>query len=112
MMENFLQIVDSYGMIPNGGRIYYQQRSQPPMLIPMVDSYFNATGDIAFLRKNIHLLEKELQFWLTNRTVLVRGYTLSRFNVEFDGPRPESYRCRLIKKGSPDRLSFNLYFIQ
>ena len=92
MLENFLLMVDSYGLVPNGGRVYYEQRSQPPLLIPMVDSYINATGDIDFLHKNIHLLEKELQFWLENRTVTVKGHTLCRFNVEFEGPRPESYK--------------------
>jgi len=92
MLSNFLQIVDTMGLIPNGGRIYYQQRSQPPMLIPMMERYINATGDLEFLRSNIHLLDKEMKFWMVNRTVKVNGHTLARFNVEFDGPRPESYR--------------------
>lgn len=85
MLDNFLQMVDTYGLVPNGGRIYYEQRSQPPLLIPMVERYIQATGDIPFLRSRIYLLEKEFQFWMTNRTVDVRGHTLARFNVEFDG---------------------------
>lgn len=92
MLENFLRIVDTYGMIPNGGRIYYTQRSQPPMLIPMVESYVNVTGDVAFLRNNIDLLEKEFLFWMNNRTVNVRGHVLARYNVEYGGPRPEAYK--------------------
>lgn len=92
MLENFIQILETYGLIPNGGRIYYQQRSQPPMLIPMVDKYVSATGDVDFLRQRISSIEKEMEFWLKNRTVSVKGYTLARYNVEFDGPRPESYR--------------------
>lgn len=36
MIENFLSMVDRFGFIPNGGRIYYLSRSQPPLLIPMV----------------------------------------------------------------------------
>lgn len=92
MLDNFIQIVDLYGLIPNGGRIYYQQRSQPPMLIPMIDMYVNATGDVEFLRQRINSIENELQFWLKNRVVSVKGHTLARYNVEFDGPRPESYR--------------------
>lgn len=100
MLDNFCQIVDTYGLIPNGGRIYYQQRSQPPMLIPMVDLYVNATGDIEFLRQKISTIEKEMEFWLTNRTVSVNGYTLARYNVEYDGPRPESYREDLNTAGN------------
>ncbi|XP_046649837.1 trehalase-like [Daphnia pulicaria] len=92
MLDNFVQMVDMFGLIPNGGRIYYQQRSQPPMLIPMVDLYVRATGDVDFLRERINLIEKEFEFWLLNRTVSVQGHTLARYNVEFDGPRPESYR--------------------
>ncbi len=92
MLENFLQIVDRVGLVPNGGRIYYERRSQPPMLIPMMDRYISVTKDVGFLRDNIQLLEKELLFWLNNRTVTVKGHTLARYNVETDGPRPESYR--------------------
>lgn len=92
MLENFLQMIDLYGLIPNGGRIYYEKRSQPPMLVPMVDRYVTVTGDVDFLRGRMHLLEKEYKFWMENRTVKVNGHTLARFNVETDGPRPESYR--------------------
>lgn len=36
MIENFLSMVKRYGFVPNGGRVYYLSRSQPPMLISMV----------------------------------------------------------------------------
>ena len=95
MLDNFLQIVEQNGHIPNGGRIYYEQRSQPPMLIPMISQYVNTTRDVDFIRNRIDLIEKEMQFWLQNRTVKVGEYTLARYNVEYDGPRPESYRFAL-----------------
>lgn len=98
MLDNFLQIVEQNGHIPNGGRIYYEQRSQPPMLIPMISQYVNTTGDVDFIRNRIDLIEKEMQFWLQNRTVKVGEYTLARYNVEYDGPRPESYRFVLYIK--------------
>lgn len=60
MLHNFLDMVDIYGMVPNGGRIYYERRSQPPLLIAMVDAYVTATDDVQFLRDHIHLLQKEL----------------------------------------------------
>uniref|UniRef100_A0A914MMD0 Trehalase n=1 Tax=Meloidogyne incognita TaxID=6306 RepID=A0A914MMD0_MELIC len=40
MIENFLDIVDKFGFVPNGGRIYYAKRSQPPFLTMMVYEYF------------------------------------------------------------------------
>jgi alpha,alpha-trehalase len=96
ILENFLSMVDTYGFVPNGGRVYYTRRSQPPLLIPMVDSYVTQTGNITFLKNNINLLEKEFQFWMTNRTVTVNKdgneYKLARYYVPAQGPRPESYR--------------------
>jgi alpha,alpha-trehalase len=32
MIENFLDLVERFGFVPNGGRIYYSKRSQPPFL--------------------------------------------------------------------------------
>ncbi|XP_063971932.1 trehalase isoform X2 [Diachasmimorpha longicaudata] len=96
MLSNFVTIVDKIGLIPNGGRIYYEMRSQPPMLIPMVKDYLAVTKDYDWLRDNLWLLEKEFEFWMTNRTIEVekdgKNYTLARFYEESKGPRPESYR--------------------
>ncbi|XP_034949045.1 trehalase isoform X2 [Chelonus insularis] len=96
MLTNFVSIVEQYGFIPNGGRIYYTMRSQPPMLMPMVKVYLDATNDIEWLRENLWLLEKEFNFWMVNRTVEVqkndRIYTLAIYNENSSGPRPESYR--------------------
>ncbi|XP_066941045.1 uncharacterized protein [Macrobrachium rosenbergii] len=50
MLQNFLQMVETYGMVPNGGRRYYTRRSQPPYLIPMFHLYMEHTNDIDFLR--------------------------------------------------------------
>jgi alpha,alpha-trehalase len=96
MLENFLGMVRQYGFVPNGGRIYYTRRSQPPLLIPMVKSYMDAPKDIEFLKKNIDAIEEEFQYWIKNHTVLVVkdgiGYTLARYSAPSSGPRPESYR--------------------
>lgn len=95
MLGNFFSIVESYGFIPNGGRIYYSKRSQPPLLIPMMKSYLDATNDVAFLKDNIDLMEKEFQHWMTNHTISVekdgKRYTLARYKDASSGPRPESY---------------------
>lgn len=96
MLDNFVSIVDKIGFIPNGGRIYYTMRSHPPLLIPMVDEYLKITRDDVWLRENLWLLEKEFDFWMTNRTVNVEkdgtNYTLARYYEESSGPRPESYK--------------------
>ncbi|RLU23209.1 hypothetical protein DMN91_003412 [Ooceraea biroi] len=96
MLDNFVSIVDKLGFIPNGGRIYYTMRSHPPLLIPMVEEYLKITHDDTWLKNNLWLLEKEFDFWMTNRTVEIEkdgiNYTLARYYEESSGPRPESYK--------------------
>ncbi|XP_066585009.1 trehalase-like [Prorops nasuta] len=96
MIDNFISMVDRFGFIPNGGRVYYLMRSQPPMLIPMVDKYLEATNDQKYLSSIIATLDKEFSFWQNNKTVRVekncKTYTLARYSVDSSGPRPESYR--------------------
>jgi len=95
MLENFMYMVNTLGYIPNGGRVYFQ-RSQPPLLIPMVKLYADKTNDLDFVRKNLATLMAEFDFWMKNRTVTVthgdKEYLLARYNVEKGAPRPESYR--------------------
>lgn len=43
-------LLGSYGHIPNGARVYYLQRSQPPLLTLMMDRYMAYTNDTDFLR--------------------------------------------------------------
>ncbi|KAG9482547.1 hypothetical protein GDO78_011297, partial [Eleutherodactylus coqui] len=95
MIENFLYMVDRYGFVPNGGRVYYLRRSQPPFLTLMMESYMESRENMTFLRENIKLLEKEYDFWMTNRSVSVaqggKNYTLNRYYAPVGEPRPEAY---------------------
>lgn len=95
MIENFVQLVKTYGFVPNGGRIYYTNRSQPPFLIPIVELYLNNTGDEDFVKSILDDLEREYNFWRKNRTVEVEvssgKYNLSIYAADMDTPRPESY---------------------
>ena len=63
--------VHTYGLVPNGGRIYYTKRSQPPYLTLMMKEYMDKTADIHFLRSQLPTLVRELEFWETNRSVLL-----------------------------------------
>ena len=58
MIGNFVHMVEKHGFIPNGGRVYYLRRSQPPMLIPMVYEYLEATGDVDYVNTILPTLEK------------------------------------------------------
>ncbi|XP_067929762.1 trehalase-like [Watersipora subatra] len=96
MLLNLIHLVNEYGFVPNGGRKYYLNRSQPPMLIPMVASYLSCTDDLPFLLENIAALEKEYEFWEVNRRVSVKlgGQSVDYFQyrVDTDRPRDESYK--------------------
>ena len=82
IIENFLDLVDEIGFVPNGARIYYKNRSQPPLLSLMVKTYVDYTNDTDILDRALPLLVKEHEFWMTNRTVEVekgnQTYTLNR----------------------------------
>lgn len=95
MLENFMHIVESYGHIPNGGRIYYLERSQPPLLIPTVKLYADNTKDFDFVKNHIDTMDKEFQYWMNQHTKIVhyqgKNYTLAVYGDNSKGPRPESY---------------------
>jgi alpha,alpha-trehalase len=95
-IENFLDFVEKIGFVPNGARIYYLNRSQPPVLSQMVRLYIEHTNDTDILDRALPLLVKEHEFFMNNRTVEVEAdgktYTLNHYAVENNQPRPESYR--------------------
>ena len=70
MLKNFIQLIQKVGHIPNGNRIYYNRRSQPPLFIAMFQAYFDVTNDEAFLQENIEYLDKEFAYWMANRTTI------------------------------------------
>lgn len=82
-IENFLDLIDLYGFVPNGARVYYLNRSQPPLLAQMIRVYMEHTNDTSILQRAVPLLIKEHAFWSTNRSVSVaapnnKTYTLNR----------------------------------
>lgn len=50
-----------FGFVPNGNRIYYLNRSQPPLLTWCVHAYYMATNDVAFVEKLLPTLRKEVR---------------------------------------------------
>ena len=46
MLYNFSTLVSLYGMIPNGNRVYFTRRSQPPLFISMVNAYYEVCGNV------------------------------------------------------------------
>ncbi|KAL3106494.1 hypothetical protein niasHT_011871 [Heterodera trifolii] len=95
MCRNFAEMVNRFGFVPAGGRIYYNKRSQPPFLTFLVYDYFAASGDIEFLKEIMPTLEKELNFWQKNRSIQIKvnGKTKTFYQYRADTklPRPEAF---------------------
>ena len=107
MLENFLDILDEVGCIPNGNRAYYYTRSQPPVLALMFSLVEEKLSETQRQRA-IAGIEKEYAFWMNGAQSisdmqdakqasehLVRmpsGALLNRYYDSDASPRPESYR--------------------
>ena len=78
-----------YGFVPNGGRVYYTKRSQPPLLTWMVSAYYESTNDSLFLREMLPVLDKEYEFWMSNRTAYVPSCNCiaNRYSATITTPR-------------------------
>lgn len=115
VISNLLEDIENFGFVPNGGRIYYLDRSQPPVLSEMVLDYlaynFRITGMTTsltqFLTRSFNALETEYSWWMneTNGHVITFNNTntygdgtrvfdtwqLNRYHSNASSPRPESY---------------------
>ncbi|XP_023171892.1 trehalase isoform X2 [Drosophila hydei] len=91
MIENLMSIVQRIGFIPNGGRVYYWGRSQPPLLAGMVKSYVDFTKDDRFAINALEILEHEFEYFINNHSVQAKGHDLAVYRDSSKGPRPESY---------------------
>ena len=65
--SDLLYLVQRYGFVPNGNRLWYLNRSQPPYLARMVADVFDASPDTLWLAAAWQVLELEYAFWMTER---------------------------------------------
>ncbi|MGE5457912.1 MAG: alpha,alpha-trehalase TreF [Methanococcaceae archaeon] len=64
MVRNFAYLLDQYGMIPNGNRVYYLTRSQPPFFALMVDIICRHKNDYSWGLQFLPQLQAEYSFWM------------------------------------------------
>jgi alpha,alpha-trehalase len=103
MVNNFADLIDRLGHIPNGNRTYYLSRSQPPFFAAMVELVAARDGPATYARY-LPQLRKEYEYWMeggatlgkgeAHRRVvrLVDGTVLNRYWDDQATPREESYR--------------------
>ncbi|KAI1701129.1 trehalase domain-containing protein [Ditylenchus destructor] len=102
MIDNLASMIEKFGFVPNGGRVYYLKRSQPPLLTPMLYEYYQSNQanqqDDKFLFKILELLDKEMHFWYTRRSTnytdsaTKKSHIVYQYRAESNVPRPESYK--------------------
>ena len=114
IIENLLQDVENFGFVLNGGRIYYLDRSQPPMLSEMVMSYIKAivktdksslSNIASFIASAYETLKKEYSYWMNDSSghvVTLKGMRLNRYTSKVQEPRPESYYEDFMTAGELD----------
>ncbi|ODN90750.1 alpha,alpha-trehalase [Cryptococcus wingfieldii CBS 7118] len=97
LLSNFMDLIDTYGYLPNGGRKYYLNRSQPPVFVQMLDAYIKVTSNVTILGRALPIASSELEWWTNNRTTNITSpYTntsvlIAHYNVTNSAPRPEGY---------------------
>uniref|UniRef100_A0A0M3K2I0 Trehalase n=1 Tax=Anisakis simplex TaxID=6269 RepID=A0A0M3K2I0_ANISI len=91
MLENFQHMIEKFGFIPNGGRLYYLRRSQPPFFIPMVNEYYAETKDEDTVAELFAAMETEFGYWTKRRRVKVtinkKDYNMFQYRAESNVPR-------------------------
>jgi len=92
MIDNFVYLQTKIGLIPNGTRVYYKTRSQPPILGLLIDLIYEKYG-IDKVKNYIVFLEKELKFWMSGDKYIEmpNGGYMSRYYDSGDFPREESF---------------------
>jgi alpha,alpha-trehalase len=64
MLNNFVYQINNIGHIPNGNRIYYLTRSQPPFFAAMVDSVIEYKKNKIWQLKYLEPIETEYFYWM------------------------------------------------
>ncbi|XAR55174.1 Alpha,alpha-trehalase [Bertholletia excelsa] len=96
IVTNLVSLLDKYGHVLNAARLYYINRSQPPLLSSMIDEIYTRTGDKEFANKYLGALIKEHQFWNSEihrvgiHDAKGRSHSLNRCYARWNKPRPES----------------------
>lgn len=99
-IENFVFMIDNYGLVPNGNRDYYRSRSQPPVLAKMINDYLKLTDGAKISEANREWLANRIlpsvikdyrEFWMNPATRLDPVTGLNRHFDAENVPRPERH---------------------
>lgn len=81
---NFAHLIDRFGFIPNGNRIYFTSRSQPPYFSFLLTLLCDR-GENSFAKSLLPQLEKEYTYWMAQTP-------LNSYFDDLNTPRPEAFK--------------------
>jgi alpha,alpha-trehalase len=104
MVSNFAHLIDRFGHIPNGNRVYYLGRSQPPFFCAMLQLLERERG--AEAARHLPRLEAEYRYWMDGGTgapgggpaphrrivIMPDGAVPNRYWDDHDAPCEEAFR--------------------
>lgn len=102
MVENFMYLVKQFGFIPNGNRIYYLSRSQPPFLAMMAEEVrpkdLSVPANRVWLEDAYRTITHEYyNNWMDPYSHYVPSIGLNRYYDAIGAKRPESWGNDNIK---------------
>ena len=65
--SNIAYLINRYGYMPNGNRLQFLHRSQPPFFTKMVRDVYNETRDTVWLAEMYEAGRREYDFWQSKR---------------------------------------------
>ena len=85
--DNIIYLIEKYGYMPNGNRLGYLGRSQPPFLSQMIKEIYEVICDNEWLCSAYNTLKKEYVFWQENKMLKnglnsYKGYEYIPENVD------------------------------
>jgi alpha,alpha-trehalase len=95
--ENLLSLVDRFGFVPNGNRVYYLNRSQPPTLAITVEAVLNHANepDLVWLAKCVPALDQEYKQFIDSHAAMQYDKSITDplcvYRADSTRPRPESW---------------------
>ncbi|MBF0298276.1 MAG: hypothetical protein HQK51_06125 [Oligoflexia bacterium] len=109
-VENFLDFIQRFGLVPNGGRDYYLSRSQPPFLSSLIKEVYDASI-LEATKINDFKRIKQIKDWLAKRAYPLLKLDYKNFwmnsNTRYDEKTGLNHHWDSINLPRPERHSFD-----
>lgn len=120
LAANYAALIEEYGCVPNGNRLYYASRSNPPVFCHLLDILESERG-VEAISEYLPALRREHEFWMdgtegttdddpaARRVVRTDEGVLNRYWDDRAVPREESYREDVHLAEATDRDDRQVY---